>query len=28
MMGEIVRYFDEVKDVIRHDLADFPKGTL
>jgi hypothetical protein len=28
MMGEIVRYFDEVKDVIRRDLADFPKGTL
>jgi hypothetical protein len=28
MMGEIVGYFDEVKDMIRRDLRDFPKGSL
>jgi hypothetical protein len=28
MMGEIVAFFSEVKDMIRRDLPDFPKGTL
>jgi len=28
MMGEIVAYFNDVKDIIRRDLTEFPEGTL
>jgi hypothetical protein len=28
MMAEVVEYFNEIKNVIRRDLTDFPKGTL